>query len=210
MDSTTEVLATLTKILQEQQQQSTIRDQQIETILETQKQLTEQISKSNGPSTPKKPTNASPAPRLNASCSLREFSSWKLKWVDYCLLNNIEKLELNEQKAVFRSLLNDEWLRVIQFVLQIKLDDENITNDEIIEGMQAYLRSQRNVVLDRKDFYLRNQQQGESFDDYYMTLQEIAAFCDFCETCLADQYRDRIMTGISDEETLRELLTEKE
>ena len=43
-----------------------------------------------------------------------------------------------------------------------------------------------------------------------MTLQEIAAFCDFCETCLADQYRDRIMTGISDEETLRELLTEKE
>ena len=196
MEEMTNVLATLTK--------------SIESILETQKQLTEQISRSNGSSVQKKPTNASPAPRLNANCSLREFSSWKLKWADYCLLNNVEKLELKEQKAVFRSLLSDEWYRVIQFVLQIKLDDESITNNEIINEMQAYLRSQRNVVLDRKDFYLRNQQQGESFDDYYMTLQEIAAFCDFCETCLADQYRDRIMTGISDEETLRELLTEKE
>ena len=42
-----------------------------------------------------------------------------------------------------------------------------------------------------------------------MVLQEIASFCDFCQTCIEDQYRDRIITGILDEETVRELLTEE-
>ena len=206
----TEQIKSMSETQAQMSQTQTRRDEQFTAMLETQAQLTERISQIGGASAPKKPTNPSPAPRLNGNCSLREFSSWKTKWADYCLLNSIDKLEPGEQKAVFRALLDDEWLRILQFVLQIKLGDESSTTDEIITAMQEYLRSQRNIVLDRKDFYLRNQQHGESFDDYYMTLQEIAAFCDFCQICAADQYRDRIMTGISDEETLRQLLTEKE
>ena len=204
----TTVLSALTKILESQEKQSANRDEQLTSILATQKQLTEKIAHITA-STPKKPTNASPAPRLHSNCSLREFSNWKTKFLDYSLLNNVHKLETKEQKAVFRALLDDEWLRILQFVLQTKLDDNSTSIDEVINEMQTYLRSQRNVVLDRKEFYSRNQQNGESFDDYYMILQEIAAFCDFCQQCIEDQYRDRIITGISDEETVRELLTEQ-
>ena len=75
--------------------------------------------------------------------------------------------------------------------------------------MQKHLRSQRNVVLDRKKFYSRNQQCDEKFDEYYIALQEIAAFCDFCPQCINQQYRDRIVTGIQQEETVKELLSEK-
>ena len=207
-DEMTTVLSALTKILENQQQQSTNRDEQITSILDTQRQLTERIAHMT-PSTPRKPTNASPLPRLSANCSLREFTNWKTKFKDYCLLNNVEKLEEKEQKAVFRALLDDEWLRVIQFVLHTKLDDEHSNTDDVISEMQAYLRSQRNMVLDRKHFYSRNQQIGETFDDYYMNLQEISSFCDFCQQCIEDQYRDRIITGISDEETVRELLAEE-
>ena len=202
------VLSTLTKILEAQQQQSSTRDEQINSILDTQKLLTERIAKMTS-STPKKPTNASPPPRLNANCSLREFANWKTKYLDYCLLNNVEKLEPNEQKAVLRALLDDEWLRITQFVLHTKLEEDSSRTDDVITEMQAYLRSQRNIVIDRKEFYSRNQQSGETFDDYYMLLQEIAAFCDFCPNCIEDQYRDRIITGILDEETVRELLTEE-
>ena len=207
-DEMTTVLSALTKILEAQEKQSASRDEQLTSILATQKQLTEKIAHITA-SAPKKPTNASPAPRLHSNCSLREFSNWKTKFLDYSLLNNVHKLETKEQKAVFRALLDDEWLRILQFVLQTKLDDNSTSIDEVITEMQTYLRSQRNVVLDRKEFYSRNQQNGESFDDYYMILQEIAAFCDFCQQCIEDQYRDRIITGISDEETVRELLTEQ-
>ena len=203
----TTVLNALTKILESQHQQSISRDEQLTSILATQKLLTDKIEHLTSTS-PKKPTNASPPPRLQSNCSLREFMNWKTKFLDYSLLNNVDKLEVNEQKAVFRALLDDEWLRITQFVLQTKLDDDSTSTDDVITEMQAYLRSQRNVVLDRKEFYSRNQQNGESFDDYYMVLQEISAFCDFCQQCIEDQYRDRIITGISDEETVRELLTQ--
>ena len=160
----TTVLSALTKILESQEKQSANRDEQLTSILATQKQLTEKIAHITA-SAPKKPTNASPAPRLHSNCSLREFSNWKTKFLDYSLLNNVHKLETKEQKAVFRALLDDEWLRILQFVLQTKLDDNSTSIDEVITEMQTYLRSQRNVVLDRKEFYSRNQQNGESFDD---------------------------------------------
>ena len=145
----TTVLSALTKILESQEKQSANRDEQLTSILATQKQLTEKIAHITA-SAPKKPTNASPAPRLHSNCSLREFSNWKTKFLDYSLLNNVHKLETKEQKAVFRALLDDEWLRILQFVLQTKLDDNSTSIDEVINEMQTYLRSQRNVVLDRK------------------------------------------------------------
>ena len=85
---------------------------------------------------------------------------------------------------MFRALLDDEWLRILQFVLQTKLDDNSTSIDEVINEMQTYLRSQRNVVLDRKEFYSRNQQNGESFDDYYMIVSEIEIDFDISEEIL--------------------------
>ena len=86
----------------------------------------------------------------------------------------------------------------------------HVTVDTIIDRMQEHLRSQRNIVLDRKEFYTRNQQADEPFDDYYIALQEIAAFCEFCTECSDQQFRDRLVTGIRDEETVKQLLTEKQ
>ena len=78
-DEMTTVLSALTKILENQQQQSTNRDEHITSILDTQRQLTERIAHMTS-STPRKPTNASPPPRLSANCSLRGFTNWKLNF----------------------------------------------------------------------------------------------------------------------------------
>ena len=79
----------------------------------------------------------------------------------------------------------------------------------LIQRMEDHIRRQRNVILDRRDFYLRRQEAGERFDDFFMSLKEIGQFCDFCETCTDERFRDRILTGIRDEETVRLLLSEK-
>ena len=156
------------------------------------------------------PTNATPAPMLLHNASLREFTTWNQKFTDYMLLTGINNATNDRQKAVLRSLLDDEWFRIAKFALNIKMEDGNTTVETIITQMLDYLRSQRNVVLDRKEFYLRNQQPDEKFDDYYISLQEIAAFCDFCPNCINQQYRDRIVTGIQHEETVKDLLSEKD
>ena len=41
-----------------------------------------------------------------------------------------------------------------------------------------------------------------------MALKELTEFCDFCSHCIDDRLRDRIVTGIRSEETVRLLLAE--
>lgn len=75
--------------------------------------------------------------------------------------------------------------------------------------MHVYLREQRNVILDRRDFNLRRQGEGETFDDFLCSHKELAGFCDFCEHCMDDRLRDQIIVGIRDEETLKRLMEVK-
>ena len=65
------------------------------------------------------------------NASLREFTTWKQKFYDYSLLTGISKVPNNQQKAVLRSLLDDEWFRVTKFALNINMEAETIT----VEGM---------------------------------------------------------------------------
>lgn len=158
----------------------------------------------------KLPNNATPAPILVQNATLREFTTWKQKFEDFTLLTGVDKESNDRQKAVLRSLLDDEWFRVVKFALNIDMESPTVSVKTVIEKMQKYLRSQRNIVLDRKEFYSRNQHANEPFDEYYIALQEIAAFCDFCSECTDQQFRDRIVTGIKDENTVKELLAEKD
>ena len=91
-----------------------------------------------------------------------------------------------------------------------------------------FIRGQRNPLLDRIDFYNRQQDKGESFDSFYTSLRELynvsdfsdlnlcqrcsAAICGQCETQLQkvkeDMMRDRIVTGIGHDEVRHKLLSQ--
>ena len=191
--------------LESEKKESIKREEKMQQLLDTALSKMPEVRNQGN----KIPSNATPAPVLVHNASLREFTTWSHKFKDYMLLTGIDRDTNERQKAVLRSLLDDEWFRIARFALNIKMDDMGITVDAIIEQMLEHLRSQRNVVLDRKEFYSRNQQQDEKFDDYYVSLQEIAAFCDFCPECIDTQYRDRIVTGIRNDETIKDLLSEK-
>ncbi|XP_037076346.1 uncharacterized protein LOC119097409 [Pollicipes pollicipes] len=72
--------------------------------------------------------------------------------------------------------------------------------------MQHHLRRQRNIIIDRRDFNTRVQQQGETFDEFLCTLRETASFRDFCTFCTDDRPRDRLVAGVQDEDARRRML----
>ena len=156
-------------------------------------------------SRPRLPPSATPAPHLTTSASLREFSAWREKYRGYRLLTGLDSMSVPEQRAALLALLDDEWTRVVRYSLDV---DDATAVDAVLDRMESYLRSQRSVILDRKDFYTRPQADGEPFDDYLMALKELAEFCDFCSHCMDDRLRDRIVTGIRSEETVQLLLAE--
>ena len=56
----------------------------------------------------------------------------------------------------------------------------------------------------------RVQQPGESFDDYLVSLRELAKTCNFCSAeCSQKSIRDQIIEGLLDGDTIEELLKQQ-
>ncbi|KAF0313035.1 hypothetical protein FJT64_016368 [Amphibalanus amphitrite] len=96
------------------------------------------------------------------------------------MLTGLRDLTTAEQRASLSTLLDDEWHRIVKYGLGIS---DTATMDEVTTAMERHLRSQRNVILDRREFYTRNQETDELFDEYLIALKEISQFCDFCTSC---------------------------
>ncbi|XP_045137194.1 uncharacterized protein LOC123519755 [Portunus trituberculatus] len=152
------------------------------------------------------PVTAATAPRLASSASLREFDSWRHKFRGYVTLTKMSSLPHAEQRAALSSLLDDEWTRILRYVISV---EEDADLDEVLDAMECYLRGQRNIIVDRRDFYSRVQEPGESFEYFLCAIKEIANFCDFCDKCLDNRLRDRIVVGTSDEVALKRMLEDR-
>ena len=55
------------------------------------------------------------------------------------------------------------------------------------------------------------QHSGESFDDFLVSLRELAKTCKFCSNeCMEKNIRDQIIEGLHDGDTVQDLLQEKD
>ncbi|XP_068228046.1 uncharacterized protein [Palaemon carinicauda] len=166
-----------------------------------------EISQNDAQCRYKIPHSATPAPHLSSSVSLKEFDAWRHKFEGYAMLTGIKSLTPAEQRSVLASVLDEDWTRTLRYGLSFPADADLET---ILNAMESHLRGQRNVIVDRREFYLRKQETGESFDDFLCGIREIAAFCDFCSSCMDNRLRDRIVVGTVDEQALKRMLEEKD
>ena len=58
-------------------------------------------------------------------------------------------------------------------LLGIGLDTQK-TTDEVLEEFRKFFRQKTNIIVDRVEFWKRNQQEGESFLSYLKVLKKMA------------------------------------
>ena len=117
------------------------------------------------------PATGTPVPRRHSSASLMEFVSLKRKFEGYSLVPHIRELPAPpEKKAALLAVLEDDWSGVVEFGLPLPTA---ASLDEVAAAMHQYLRRQRNVIIDRRDFASQLQQPGETIDEYVCALKEI-------------------------------------
>jgi hypothetical protein len=76
---------------------------------------------------------------------------------------------------------------------------------KIIEAFERYCIGETNVTYERYRFNGREQQPGESIEDFVADLRKMANTCQF-EALEDSLIRDRIIVGIRDEPDSRRLL----
>ena len=145
---------------------------------------------------------AHPPEKLGRDVSLRTFKSWRLAWKDYATLARLNKLSTQEQIACLRTCLTEEMRATLEHVI----GEESSNPEDVLDKIEEYLRSQRNVALDRVLFEERRQEEGESFDNFFVSLKELAGEAELCDQCVEDRLTTRIISGIRDAEARRHLL----
>ena len=152
-----------------------------------------------------------------------QFNNWETRWQDYvtmtCVLEEIP--DVADRQAVRRLALSQE--RTILWStgrLRITLSDDI---DTAVEKVRAYIRAHRNPLLDRKLFHGRDQEEGESIDQYVAALIHIDQTCAYnnkphCTRCrrpcghgaaLTDtRNRDRLIYSLADKGIQQRVLEE--
>ena len=89
-------------------------------------------------------------------------------------------------------------------------DAQRKSAKEIITAIEAYVNGQINESVERRAFRSRVQQEGEMFDDFVVSLRELAKTCKFCnDDCTQKNIRDQIIAGLANGEAMEDLLKEK-
>ena len=80
----------------------------------------------------------------------------------------------------------------------------------IIEAIQEYVDGHINESVERRNFRHWKQQPGETFDDFLVSLRELAKTCKFCSEENNVNIRDQIIEGLIDGDAVETLLREKD
>ena len=152
----------------------------------------------------KLPKPAKPS-SLDVEFSHCKFVSWRESWSDYSKLLKIDKLPNDMQRAYFRNCITEEMRAHIKCAVGIN-EEEDISVNEILNRIQGYLRGKRNIALDRVAFANRKQEEGESFDHFYVALKKLAEESEKCRHCYDESMVTKIMSSISDSELRKKLL----
>ncbi|XP_066965888.1 uncharacterized protein [Macrobrachium rosenbergii] len=115
-----------------------------------------------------------------------------------------------KQFASLRLCLEDEVSRVLDHTLGVK-PDSTLPVDDIINKIITHIKEQRNESLRRLEFTKCRQQPGETFDDFWVRLKQIADDIDLCKgsNCVDNQLKHAILVGLTDNETVQHLLRMK-
>ena len=98
---------------------------------------------------------------------LTSFTDWRTRWADYLSLTRaMDGIEtLTARQGLLRSALHPDWTVLWQTGrLDVQADDDI---DAIVPKLERYLRSRRNPLLDRQEFFSRAQGEHENIDQLW-------------------------------------------
>ena len=150
------------------------------------------------------PDRAPPPGRLDVAVDrgVDAWLAWKQRWDDYALLTNLAASPRPVQLARLRASLADDTLRIVR---NLGLSGAQMTVTSVLEKLRLYFLGQVNEVVERRNFNTRSQRDGESFEDFFVALQELSATCNFCAQCRDSLTRDRIVVGLRDPAVIKKL-----
>ena len=132
-----------------------------------------------------------------------DLKAWKIQWLAYFSLSGLDTQDSEKQVQALTLCFSRETLTIVENV--------GLTGDQRKStAIEAYVNGQINESVERRAFRSRVQQEGETFDDFLVSLRELAKTCNFCnDECAQKNIRDQIIAGLADGDAVEDQLKEK-
>ena len=107
-------------------------------------------------------------------------------------LNAVMKQKTEEEKySVFQFIIGEKGREIFNtWTWAKKLDENNHPTDEdditiklLMEKFEAYCLPKNNLVIERRNFFPRNQQPEETIDGYITEVRNLSSTCEFQDIC---------------------------
>ena len=163
-----------------------------------------------------------PCLRHPKDVTLADWRDWRERFQGYASVQKLrQECDIEGRRCILKSALDPGWTKLwAGRSLEIEGADDI---EEIMMKIGAYLRRQRNPLIDRQDLHNRNQLPDENVDQYLAALQVMYDSCDYeddraCDLCGEDcghgarlremRLRDRLVIGLRDEQIQKDVLKE--
>ncbi|KAK7107196.1 hypothetical protein V1264_015153 [Littorina saxatilis] len=77
-----------------------------------------------------------------------------------------------------------------------EVDEEDTDFDTLVQKLDSYFVVKKNVIYERSQLQQRRQRHGETVEEFYRALRELAKHCNYQDE--EDQIRDRLVVGLLD------------
>ena len=131
---------------------------------------------------------------------------WKQRWENYCIITGLLDQPEDYKCAMHLHSIGIEAMRIFNGLKFGEGEDRNKVAD-VIKKFDQHFLGQTQEFFERFQFNRRNQQSGESIDEYVSILRNVAKTCGFCDCMRELLIMDRLLLGILDDKTREELLS---
>ena len=137
-----------------------------------------------------------------------DFHAWQQQWLAYRSLSGRAGESATKQVQALQLCFSRETLNIVENLSLTNTQKKD--QAQIIAALKAHVDGRINETIDRRNLRLCKQQVGESFDDYIVSLHELAKTCNFCNNnCLQKALRDQIIEGLVDGDTIQDSSSQK-
>lgn len=133
---------------------------------------------------------------------------YKQKFILYLQATKSDNESSEFKSSILLSSIGDKALKVYNnFVFENEEDKMKL--EKIIAKYDEYFLPEKNVTYERHVFFLRNQLDGESIDNYITELRDLSSSCEFGDLC-DSLIKDRLVLGVNEVAVKERLLRVKD
>ena len=132
-----------------------------------------------------------------------------IKWIKRAWTNYTLATELSEKSEAVQvmTVIGEEVREVYATFTNWAADGDATKIKPVLDKFEAYCKPQKNIPFERYRFNCREQESGETYDQYRTALRQLSEGCDFATITPDEILRDRLF-GIRDAKARGRLLRE--